>query len=470
MARSLTFPDIFNQVTSILSNQELYLVGGAIRDALLDIETRDLDFAMPGNTIPLARKVADHLDGAFYVLDEERDSARVILDQGPDQRLILDFTTFQGHTILEDLKARDFTITAMAVSSQNPQQLIDPLGGISDLQKGILRACSSQAMEDDPLRILRGLRMALAYDFRIVPQTKAQMRRTIPRLGDVSPERRRDEFFLILEGPQPGAGLKMISMLHVFPYLLPDLGAFSTRRQRRVRYLRRLWDLLSQEHDPEAAGSWAMGLSVLRLGRYRKQIRSHYRGSLVPDRRLPALVVFASLHLTEEASGVQEKPTAVLRHHARYLRLSNEELEYLEDALQGCQAFLALSSGQNSPSSREVYRYFQSFSAAGVDAIFLGLADILARHGTAAPLQAWPRALDTARTLLEAWWERREEVISPPALLSGHDLMDHFGLDPGPEIGSLLAAIREEQAVGKIATREGALDFARKRLSEKSSM
>jgi hypothetical protein len=113
-----------------------------------------------------------------------------------------------------------------------------------------------------------------------------------------------------------------------------------------------------------------------------------------------------------------------------------------------------------------VYRYFQSFSEAGVEGVFLALADFLAREGTASPSEGWPRFLDASRTLLEAWWEAHEQTVSPPRLVTGDDIMETYDLDPGPHIGRLLESIREEQAVGKITTKEEALAYIEARLSD----
>jgi poly(A) polymerase len=148
--------------------QNVYLVGGAVRDLLAGRRTHDLDFAVSGDVRPLARQAADLLNGAFYMLDEERNTARVIF-QEDDQRSRMDFAALRSNNLHSDLEGRDFTINAMALDLANPETLLDPLHGAQDLLHKILRICNPHSIEDDPVRILRAVRLSLDFGLRITP-------------------------------------------------------------------------------------------------------------------------------------------------------------------------------------------------------------------------------------------------------------------------------------------------------------
>ena len=96
-----------------------------------------------------------------------------------------------------------------------------------------------------------------------------------------------------------------------------------------------------------------------------------------------------------------------------------------------------------------------------MDLVLLGLADVRATRAHALTIETWNAYLDVTRFLLENYWERPQEVIAPPRLVDVHELMRELGLKPGPVVGQLLEAIRENQAAGKIENREQALAFAR---------
>jgi len=139
----------------------IYLVGGAIRDALLNRPFYDLDFVTPDNALKIGRQVANELGGAYFPLDTRRKVARIVFiggDQsaGRSGKLTrVDFSTFQGEDLTADLKGRDFTINAIAAQIYRLEALIDPLGGVTDLISKRLVACSPTALVDDPVRVLR---------------------------------------------------------------------------------------------------------------------------------------------------------------------------------------------------------------------------------------------------------------------------------------------------------------------------
>ena len=95
------------------------------------------------------------------------------------------------------------------------------------------------------------------------------------------------------------------------------------------------------------------------------------------------------------------------------------------------------------------------------------LADALATYGPTLPQDVWESHLDTVRALLSAFWEQKQEQVAPPALVSGHDLLENFSLSPGPLIGELLEALREAQAMGEVRDRQEALHFAEGWLAKK---
>ena len=116
---------------------------------------------------------------------------------------------------------------------------------------------------------------------------------------------------------------------------------------------------------------------------------------------------------------------------------------------------------------RDVYRFFRDTGEAGLDLLFLFLADRLAAQGMSSDLDQigatvlWEGDLKFAAALLRDYYERHAEVISPPKLIGGDDLMEVFGLEEGPRLGELLEAVREAQAAGEIRTRQEALDYVR---------
>jgi len=153
----------------------VWLVGGAVRDLLRRRMPHDWDFAVDRDALRLARQVADVLGGAYFPLDADRETGRVIVQSKEGIPQVLDFALLRGAGLAEDLRMRDFTINAMAVG--NDGALIDVIGGYDDLLAGRIRATSERAFQDDPVRLLRALRLAAQFHFEVDYQTMLWLQR-----------------------------------------------------------------------------------------------------------------------------------------------------------------------------------------------------------------------------------------------------------------------------------------------------
>lgn len=182
------------------ADSECFLVGGAIRDALLNRSSADFDFATRSDPTDLAKAFAAEMGGSWFMLDPLRRQSRVVAGQGMD-RFSCDFSPFRADTFEGDLQRRDFTINAMAMALQpggGLGPLFDPLNGKLDLQRRRLRCCSSEVLFDDPLRVLKGLRHAICLQLTIEASTLASMRHAASSLDRVAPERIRSELAAML--------------------------------------------------------------------------------------------------------------------------------------------------------------------------------------------------------------------------------------------------------------------------------
>jgi len=119
------------------------------------------------------------------------------------------------------------------------------------------------------------------------------------------------------------------------------------------------------------------------------------------------------------------------------------------------------------PSRRAIYRYFRDTGEAGIDILFLSLADHLATKGPHLKPDHWQKHTQIVEYVLSQRFEQ-ESLVIPPKLVDGHDLINIFGMSPGPEIGEVLEAVREAQASGELATKQEALSYIRERLLSKA--
>lgn len=483
---------LIDKVRDALPDQDIYLVGGAVRDMLLKRISRDLDFALPSNGISCARRVANALKGDFMVLDEARDTGRAIVTESDGTRTFLDFATYRGSTLDEDLRARDFTINAIAYDLR-ANTIMDPLNGASDLRAKTIRACLQTSIIEDPLRILRAIRQAATFDFKIERETRKLLQESAHLLPNTSPERKRDEVFKILEGRKPASSMRALEMLGVFPYLLPELSALKGVEQslphiydvweHTLSVLAYLEEILAALEVDEITWETVDPLRVMlvsHLGRFRERFTAHFAESLNTDRSVQAALFFAALYHDVEKPATKSldeagrirffghdvKGADVAAKRGQAFNLSNDEVQRIHKIIKNHMRFhfftSRMESDKEEPSRKAIYRFFRDSGEAGIDLVLLGLADLRGTRGPAIVQETWMAALEVAKILLENYWEKPEETIAPPRLLDGNELMRVLNLEPGPIIGQLLEAIREGQATGKINTREDAISAAHK--------
>lgn len=502
MPASFLLPPLIEKIRDVLPpEQEVYLVGGAVRDLLLNRVFRDFDFAVPSNGISLARKVANKLNADYMTLDDERNTGRVIVTESDGTRIFLDFASYRGNSLEADLRARDFTINALAYDLKNGT-IIDPLEGAFDLRSKRIRACLQTSFMDDPVRILRAVRLAAGLGFQIEKETRELMKQAAGQIGRVSPERLRDELFKILEGPKPDASIRALEMLGVINHLLPELLEMKGVEQSAPHVhdvwthtlavlgeLENILNALRVGYSADETNDLFTGLLTLRLGRFREQFAKQFAQSLNADRSVRALLFFAALYhdackpqtktFDEEKGRIrfldhEIQAAELAARRARAFNLSNDEIQRLQAIIKNHMRIHFHASrmeGENkSPSRRAIYRFFRDSDGAGVELILLSLADLRGTRANTLTQETWSAYLDVCRIFLENYWEKPEEAVAPPRLLNGDDLMRELDLQPGPIIGDLLEAIRERQAMGKIDTREQAIEYAREWLNSKQSL
>lgn len=462
---------------------EAYATGGFMRDALMGRPVRDIDVSVQGDPLALAEELAAQVGGHWFPLDEERRLARVQL---AETRLYIDLQPLRGD-IEADLRGRDYTIDAMAspieaVASGRPQ-IIDPARGLADLEAGVVRAVSEEAMREDPLRLLRGPRIAAQLGFRIEAQTEEMVRRLAPLLTLAAAERQRDELRHVLAAPQSGQGLRLIDQLGLLACLLPELEPARGAEQPKEHY----WDVLGHslatvefldvllsEAEPEDKAGKRLWRGLWSELAWWNQGGAYFREEVVPGTSRAALLKLGGLlhdigkpatRSIDETGrmrffGHQHVGADVAAGALRRLRFSAREVAMVR-AMVAAHLRPVQMAQQGPPTRRAIYRFFRDTGEAGIETLFLSLADHLATVGPRLNEAGWRRHVALTSYILEKRF-RDADVVSPPKLLRGDEVMAALGVPPGPLVGQLLEAVREAQAAGEISTREEALALARR--------
>ena len=493
--QKISLNTVLNKLSQFLRQQagQSYIVGGFLRDWLLGRETNDIDIALDGDALSIAQRVAQILEGKFVLLDEVNNIARVVISaQGKQWHL--DFSSFSGN-IKSDLARRDFTINALAMelaqlnviastAKQSQLKLIDPFSGKKDLEKGIVRAVSDKIFEADAARLLRAVRLAAELGFTIEPNTENLLRHYSQSIIKVPGERVREELLRLISLPRAAHYLRYLDKLGLLLALIPELAEGKGVEQPTVHF----WDVFDHSVETVATieflireSDWRYGNEdMLAIAPWSDMIDAHLSqeissgsshknllklGGLLHDIAKPRT---KSLDDTGRARflGHAKEGAAMTADILERLRFSNREINFVEGLVYH-HLRPAQMANKELPTQRAIYRYFRDTVDAGVDILVLALADYLATHGPLVLMEEWKRHCRLINYILEEH-EKQQAKVLPVKLIDGHDLMNIFGLTPGPLIGELLALVHEAQASGELNTKEEALALVQKELDKRA--
>lgn len=456
---------------------EAYLVGGPVRDAILGRTSHDVDIAVGGDALAVARQAADELGGSLVVLDEAHEIARVIQRRHGEQWHV-DLSALRG-TIQEDLASRDFTVDAMAVrlgdiaQRQADTPLIDPYDGYGDLEKKTIRAVDESAFAADPARLVRAVRLSQELGFTIEPQTETLISENHALVARVSGERLRDELCRILGTPGADTALRHLDRLGLLTAIIPELEAARGAEQPKEHY----WNVLEHSFEtvgaveqvlPGEQGETPLSLPPPLVDYFAEEVSGgHSRAVLLKLAALLHDIAKPQTKTIEESGrmrflGHGKLGAEVVGQVMERLRFSSRETRMVQLMIQHHLRPGQLAADEL-PSRRAIYRYFRDTAEAGIDILFLSLADHLATRGPSLDTDDWLLHARRMQYLIDRWHEEKT-IVAPPKLVDGHLLMERFDLSPGPLIGELLEAVREAQAAGEIETKEQALEFVTQRL------
>ena len=460
-------PSVAAARTALEQEGRAWIVGGAIRDALLGESVSDADLAVErGREESAARAIARVAGGTAFQLSEEYATWRAI---APTDGWHLDVVALRAAAIEEDLRERDFTMNAIARPLAGGD-LIDPLGGIADSEARLLRAASDQVFGDDPIRLLRAPRLAARHELTIDPRTAELARAASAKAADPAGERQFAELRGIVAGARPLRGIELMDELEVTASVLPEVEALRGVVQNPNHHLDVLghtlavldeWLRLERELET-FAGDLAPAIDAFLAEPLADELtrREALRfGALFHDLGKPETRSEGSGYVT--FIGHDEVGAQIIAGICRRLRVSRR----LSTHLQGLALHhlrLGFLIHQRPLSRRAVYDYLVASEPVAADVTLLTVADRLAARGEGplASPEMIEAHLELAREMLrDALTWHRDGPPRPP--LSGDDLTRELNLPPGPELGRLLEELRAEAFSGEISGREEALARAK---------
>jgi poly(A) polymerase len=453
---------------ALAGGPEAWIAGGAVRDAALGREVTDLDLAVAGDPEGAAKAVAREGGGHAFELSSEFATWRAV---AADRSWQLDATALRGETIEADLAARDFTLGAVAVPLGGGDPL-DPLGGLADLERRRLRAVGEGSFAADPLRLLRAARLAAELGLELDPGTAALARAEAGRAAEPAGERQLAELRRLLGGPDPLRGLGLLDRLGLTAVVLPEVEALRGVEQGPNHHLdvhghtlAVLESTLEVERDlgrfaGERAGE-ARALLDEPLADEMTRGTALRFGALLHDIGKPATRGERDGYVTfvgHDGAGA-EIVAAICRRLRAGRRLTTHLAALTREHLR-----LGFMVHEAPLPPRRVHEYLRATEPVAADVTLLTVADRLSARGSGpfATERAIEAHLALAREMLAAALDWRRDG-PPRPLLRGDELAAELGIEPGPELGELLAELEAAQYAGQVGTREEAVEYLSRR-------
>ena len=445
LRQSLPQPQLIRQLHAFAEKQgiQLYLVGGSVRDLLLNQPVTDLDFALADDAIAFARAFADEIGEAFVRLEEQPPTARIVIRE---TRFTLDFAGFRAETLEDDLCLRDLTINAMALDLSSfltkPEvNLINPCGGFSDLEARTLRFPSEGVVIDDPLRLLRVYRFSAQLGFEIPEMTIDLIRCHRNRLPQVSSERIRDELIKILNLKNATAYLRRMDETRLLSQIIPEIEEIRGLYENALDHSLLALEMFETKPTSDALQS------------YHLQIEAYLHEQLTRDlcrRQILKLALLLHNNGTETAVRI-----------TNHLRLGRKAAQLMRCLVQNHLYLMDSMDGNGQIARRAAIRFLRNAGDDWLGVLLISYANIRASGKNIRRTNASPIVEAALKQIADFYYHEICPIMERGRLITGDDILQTFGVMPGVRIGRILQHVEDLQFEGQIRTPEEALEAAR---------
>lgn len=453
------------------THQDIYLVGGAIRDLFLTGSlSQDLDFIVTDNTESIASALSESFHGNYFCQDKKRDSYRSLIED-KNKCYTLDFSCIFSNELHTDLMNRDFSINSIALKlddlfERNSLNFSDPVGGIDDLKKRIVRVSTPLSFQSDPIRILRAVRISLTHNLTIDSATRTLILETKELLSSCPWERIKNELFIIISLPDAIHSLRVLDSLGLLTLLIPEMQTFKGMNQGK-HHDYDLW-----EHSIRTVHFTETILQNLNnyFPQHGNALIDYFKEQLENGINRSNLLKFISLiHDTGKPSALAQNANNVIFYGhdiigrrinqgiAKRFKIGNKSSTIITAATQNHMRLLNLSQ-LNIITSRAKFRFFYDLNSAALDTIVLAIADLMSTRKCSPGSDDHIPILNLVSDLIDYYFcEYSSKSIKP--LINGHEIMEILNLEPGERIGELLCLIEDAERKGAVSNRDEAIKF-----------
>lgn len=440
-------------------DNEIYLVGGTVRDFYMGLESTDRDIiVMDQEAREFALKLSELFQATFVPLDEENKIYRVVL---PDKINYIDVTNPVGDSIEKDLMRRDLTINAIAVNIRTGE-LIDISGGFTDIMNKCINYVNELNFVDDPLRLLRVYRFQALYGFQLAPETINAVCKYSDLIHKPAVERINYELLKLFGGEYAHVALENMNKTWILEEIFPfvkELKQVPPNSHHHLDLFHHSIETVKQVQIlyNEAPDEVKEHLSRIDFGGFSRLAHLKLAAFMHDIGKFSTWTIEEGKHRFIKHDDVGSKMSVKI---LKDLHFSNKQIDYISSMIK---YHIYPSHVMTSPQITEkiMMRYVRKMDTNSIDAIILAQADRLSARGPEITDQIVERNITSLNMLLRFYLEARETLKPLPKLLSGNDVMQILNIKPSKRLGKIMEALHEAQISGDVITKEHAIEFVK---------
>lgn len=449
--------EILNKIKENFTN-EIYLVGGSVRDYLMGIESHDRDIiVMDEDAKNFSLKLQKLFDATFVPLDEENKIYRLVMS---DKINYIDITNPVGGTIEKDLMRRDLTINAIAVNI-NSGEVVDISGGVTDIKNKCIHCVNEQNFVDDPLRLLRVYRFQSLYNFSIAPETLSAICKYVELIKKPAFERINYEVLRLFSGRYAHVALENMNktwlLEEIFPFV-KELKQVPPNSHHHLDLLHHSIETVKQIQEiyDNAQDEVKEHLDRVDFGGFSRLAHLKFAGFIHDIGKFSTWTIEeGGRHRFIGHDDVGSKLAGTM---LKKMHFSNKQVDYLTKMIK---FHIYPSQLMSSPQITEkiMMRFVRKMDANSIDNIILAMADRLSARGPEITDEVVEHNINLLTTLMKFYLDVRETIKPLPIFLTGNDVMEILNIKPSPKLGKIMNSLHEAQLNGDVQTREQAVEF-----------
>ena len=451
--------EILSKIIEKFDN-EIFLVGGTVRDYYMGLESTDRDIiVMDEDARKFALKLSDLFDATFVPLDEENRIYRLVL---PDKINYIDVTNPAGDSIEKDLMRRDLTINAIAVNIRTGD-VIDISGGVTDIKNKCINYVNELNFVDDPLRLLRVYRFQALYGFQLAPETINAVCKYSDLIHKPAVERINYEILKLFSGEYAHIALENMNktwlLEEIFPFVKelkqvpPNSHHHLDLFHHSIETVKQIQNLYNESSDVVKEH-----LNAIDFGGFSRLAHLKLAGFMHDIGKFSTWRIDEGKHRFIKHDDVGAKMSVKI---LKDLHFSNKQIDYISSMIKyHIYPSHVMTSVQIT--EKIMMRYVRKMDTNSIDAVILAQADRLSARGPEITDEIVERNITSLNMLLRFYLEARETLKPLPKLLDGNDVMKILNIKPSKKLGEIMEALHEAQISGDVTTKDHAVEFVKK--------